>query len=409
MRLDGNWLAIALTAHAQHSGVGPVSCGVPPRADCNGVRDPAFGDQGVWVSPLTNVFRQFVCAGEFAGGLVGVQGRQLVAFGIEPGGSGGEALNDPFAVSGVLQQDLGGASSSPQSADDATHTYLFARAARTTQWWAAASTGKAPPMRHSATAGWRGRRGRRGRHPRRCWPTATAGAELMLATTRQVQGWDCDRIPALTALDSTSGRPAISFGAGGFALHSAVGYLAAGSAPTGRGWVTERRRTDYTAIPNGRPVGAPTASAPSGRRRPLPAHGASLRCPTFNAPRSRSLLALDDGSTLLGGTGNPGWIAKLLPNGTFDAAFGTGGVAVPRAGVAGTVRIVGVRADGRIAIHHIPDANSNPGPRASCCLGPTAPSTPPMPPPRAACGSCRTPSVCPRPRPAGRRLRSACR
>ena len=122
------------------------------RADRNGVRDPAFGDQGVWVSPLTNVFRQFVCAGEFAGGLVGVQGRELVAFGDQAGGSGGEALNDPFATSGVLQRDLGGTLSN-REAPTTPPTPTCTAPPRTARWWAAAQ-----PTRHRR-CGIRRRRG----------------------------------------------------------------------------------------------------------------------------------------------------------------------------------------------------------------------------------------------------------
>ena len=92
---------------------------------------------------------------------------------------------------------------------------------------------------------------------------AVNGGRLLVAGTRQVQGWDCDRIPMLAALDAASGRPAAAFGAGGFALHSSVGYLAAVS-PDGSGWVTERR-ADYTLWPGHR----------SSARRPCCAASAS--------------------------------------------------------------------------------------------------------------------------------------
>jgi hypothetical protein len=167
-----------------------------------------------------------------------------------------------------------------------------------------------------------------------------------------VQSWDCDRIPSLAALDATTGRPVTAFGAGGFALQSAVGWIAT-LAPDGSGWVTERR-ADFTLWPGHRSVPDPTAL------RRLDAAGRYVRTvpvspPGISSLRVESLFALDDGSLLVSGRAAPGWIAKLSPDGAFDPAFGSGGVAVPQPGVTGTVNIVGVRPDGRIAIHYMPD------------------------------------------------------
>jgi len=365
VRVDGGALSPALTAYLQHPAIGASSVGAVLRVSRSGVRDSSFGDNGLWVGPLTNQYRQFVCACEFPGGVVGIQGTDMVAFGIAPGGAGEFAgLDDRFAVSGVLQRSFGGGLSSPVAADDGNHTFLFARrqdsrivgcrfdrqgivdTAFGTAGLATVASDGAPAT-----------------------PSAirVSGGRITLAATRQVESWDCDRVPAVVVLDAATGQPDITFGAGGFALHSAVGMLAA-ICPDGSSYYTERR-ADYTTWPGRRLVGQTMtlrcADAQGRYERAVP-----LSTPGVVGPAVESLYALDDGSLLIGGQGSPGWIAKLSPAGTLDPTFGAGGLAIPRPGVQGAVRVLGVRPDGRIAIEFEPWLISAADPRAVGLLEP---------------------------------------
>ncbi len=357
IRIDGSWLSIAGTAYLDHPSIGPVSLGAVLRVSRGGARDTPFGDDGLWVSPLTVQYRQFVCAGEFPGGIAGIQGTDVIAFGIAPGGDG---LDDPFAVGGVLQRNLGGDLSSPVTTDDGNGTFVFARRGdgriagcrfdrQGTVDAAFGDAGLAVVESDGAPA-----------------TPAAAGVSagrVTLALTRQVQGWDCDRIPAVTVLDATTGQPVAGFGARDFALHSAVGWLAA-IHPDGSSYVTERLADNSTPL---RPVADPMTL------RRVDAQGRyertiALSIPDVATPFVTSLRALDDGSLLIGGFGNPGWIAKLSPTGALDPAFGTNGVAIPRPGVMGYVRVIGVRPDGRIAIDFEPWQTSAADPRAVALL-----------------------------------------
>jgi uncharacterized delta-60 repeat protein len=365
VRLDGGWLSIALTAYLQHPAIGPSSVGAVLRVSRAGIRDSSFGDNGLWVGPLTNQYRHFVCAGEFPGGVVGIQGTDMVAFGIVPGGAGEFAgLDDRFAVSGVLQRTLGGGLSSPVAADDGNHTFLFARRQdgrivgcrfdrQGTVDTAFGAAGLATVASDGAPA----------------TPSALRATDgrIILGLTRQVESWDCDRVPAVVVLDGATGQPDITFGAGGFALHSAVGTQAA-ICPDGSSYYTERR-ADYTIWPGRRVVGETMtlrrADAQGRYERVIP-----LSTPGVVGPSVASLYALDDGSLLIGGHGTPGWIAKLSPGGTSDPTFGTGGLATPRPGVRGTVQVLGVRPDGRIAISFEPWLISAADPWAVALLEP---------------------------------------
>src|SRR4029453_15061745 len=58
-------------------------------------------------------------------------------------------------------------------------------------------------------------------------PAAILTGDFLVATTRSIQGSDCDRVPALVALQRPDGAPDATFGAGGFALHGPGGPPAA--------------------------------------------------------------------------------------------------------------------------------------------------------------------------------------
>ena len=339
IRVDGRWLSIAFTAYLQHPGIGASTVGGLLRVDRSGAPDPLFGDDGVWVSPLTNQIRNFLCASEFPGGIVGIQGTDVLAFGIAPGGAD---LNDPFAESGILQQTLGGGLSSPVTADDGSHTFLFARrqdgrmvGCRFDRQGTLDPTFGAAGISTVASDG----------APATPSALSVTDGRITLAATRQVEGWDCDRLPELVVLDAATGRPDATFGAGGFALHSAVGRLAA-IGPDGSCTYVERG-SEYIGSLRA-DVGTMTlrrANADGNYERAAP-----LATPGVTEPMLWSLQAPDDGSLLVGGLGSPGWIAKLSRSGAPDSAFGTSGLSVPRPGVQGAVRVLGVRVDGRIAI-----------------------------------------------------------
>jgi uncharacterized delta-60 repeat protein len=361
VRVDGGWLSIALTAYLQHPGIGASSVGAVLRVSRSGARDTSFGDDGLWVGPLTNQYRQFVCAGQFPGGVVGIQGTDMVAFGIAPGGAG---LDDPFAASGVLQRTLGGSLSSPVAADDSSHTFLFARrqdgrivGCRFDRQGTLDTAFGAAGLAIVASDG----------APATPSVLRVSSGHITLALTRQVEGWDCDRVPAVVVLDAATGQSDTTFGAGGFALHSAVGTLAA-ICPDGSSYYIERR-ADYAIWPGHRIVAETMtlrrADAQGRYERAIP-----LSTPGVVEPSVASLYALNDGSLLIGGQGSPAWIAKLSPTGTPDTTFGTGGLATPRPGVQGAVRVLGVRPDGRIAITFEPWLISTADPWAVALLEP---------------------------------------
>ena len=378
VRLDGEWLSIALTAYLQHPGVGASSVGALLRVSRSGVRDASFGDNGLWLSPLTNQFRHFVCAGAFGRRtntsiptspvepryLVGVQGTDLIAFGIALGGAGGDGLDDPFAASGVLLRSLGGGLSSPVAANDGNHTFLFARrvdgrivGTRFDQQGIVDTSFGAAGLATLASDG----------APATPSALRVYDGRLTLALTRQVEGWDCDRLPSVAVFDAATGSPDATFGAGGFALHSAVGTLAA-ICPDGSSYYIERR-ADYAPMSGMRSqvetMTLRRADAEGRYERAIP-----LTPPGVVNPSVSSLYALEDGSLLIGGEGRPGWIAKWSPAGSLDPGFGNGGVAIPRPGVWGTVRVLGVRPDGRIAIEFYDLGHTTAYPRTIALLQP---------------------------------------
>ena len=335
VRVEGSWLSIALTAHLNHPGIGASSVGAVLRMAPSGARDPSFGENGLWVSPLTNVFRQFICAGEFPGGVVGIQDTEVIAYGIALGGGN---LDDQFGVDGVFRRSLGGGGlSSPVAAHDGQWTYAFARRPDgrvvgckfNRQGVGDAGFGDGgladvPSDGMSIIA-----------------PTdiKVSAGRVGVALTRSVRGVDCDRVPSMVLLDANSGQPDAAFGAAGFAFHSAVGEPAVVCAD-GSSYYRERPSADQVGM----------------NLRRADAAGRFERVITVRAPRRigsqaiESLWALEDGSLLIGGYGSSGWVAKLTPAGAPDPSFGDGGFAIPQQRVRGSVRILGVRADGKIAI-----------------------------------------------------------
>ena len=157
---------------------------------------------------------------------------------------------------------------------------------------------------------------------------------VVVAATRSIRGSDCDRVPALVTLQRSDGAPDVTFGAGGFALHGSVGAPAAFAA-------------------DGSCLFAGPARVPGVHLRVTTPDGAEGRLiePTLpvGGPEVTSMRWLADGSQLISGTGTAGWIGKLTPGGVLDVSFGTAGVTQPHP-TADSVRIVGARADGRIAI-----------------------------------------------------------
>lgn len=332
LRFDGARFSITLTAHLNHPGAGAVSQGAILRLLADGRRDTSFGDNGLWVSPLTPQLRQFICAGEFDGGIVGVQETEAVAFGVASGGAG---LDDLFGVDGVFRKPLGGrAVSAPVTADDGQMTYLFTQ--RSGDLLAVGCRFN----RQGVIDNLMGAAGL-AVLPSDGMPLTPAAAivsagRLAIATTRQVRGLDCDRIPGVAYLNVVSGRPDANFGAGGFAFHSAVGLQAA-IRPDGSCYYTERlsqagtmnlRRTDAF-----------------GRFQQV----VPITAPNVAAAEIKSLYALEDGSRLIGGVGSPAWLRKLTPAGDPDVNIGVQGVAIPQPAVPGAIDILGARQDGRIA------------------------------------------------------------
>lgn len=341
IRVDGNWLSLALTAYLNLPGTGPVSVGAVLRVSPAGIPDTSYGDNGLWVSPLTNELTQFVCAGESAGGIAGIQGDEVVAFGIAPGGAG---LDVTFGEGGVFRRSLGGVLSSPLATSDGQATCVFARRLG----------GSIVGCRFNAQGSSDANFGEAGLATVASDGVAAIPADIkvnagriFLALTRQVEGVECDRVPAIAVLDFNSGQPDVAFGAGGFAFHSAIGGPAV-ICPDGSALYAERKSALLSAAKNLR-----RADSAGRFERVVPV------VPDTAPDRSIvSLWALADGSVLVGGNGNPAWIEKLTPAGVPDTSFGVNGIAIPRPGMGGSIQVLGTRTDGRIAIQFNPGAGT---------------------------------------------------
>jgi hypothetical protein len=331
-------LSVTFTAYLDLPGRGNATQGAIFRLALDGQPDVSFGLRGLWLTPLTDQFRQFICAGEFDGGIVGTQYTEAIAFGVPRNGTG---LNELFGVDGIFQQTLGGGViGTPVTADDGQMTYLFTQRGTDTATVGCRFNREGVPDKMFGSAGLTVLSSDGiGLSPvaARVW-----AGRVAIAGTRRVQGLDCDRIPSITMLNANDGKPDPNFGAGGFALQVAIGDPAV-ICPDGSGYYTER---------SGRGIGRRSMSL-----RRVDASGRIERTIPLNAPGVRnaeiySLYALDDGSVLIGGRGSPGWLSKLTPSGELDVNFGIDGVALPRPQITDQagIEILGVRPDGRIAI-----------------------------------------------------------
>ncbi|MBZ4423329.1 delta-60 repeat domain-containing protein [Myxococcus sp. RHSTA-1-4] len=349
VRFHAGSASIALTAYLNHPGVGSTSVGVLLRVLADGRRDSGFGDNGLWVSPLTRDSRGFVCAGEAEGGLAGCVGRRAVVFGVDPNGSPfGGGLDPSFGNSGIAEQELGGPLAAPVVASDGSGVYVFAqrvptradaagdlRTAGCRFRWAPGSAG------HGAVdAGW----GAAGTVTLPCdgaqvTPAGVVigGSQLFVGGTRQLHGADFDQLPVVVALETSNGEPSSSYGAGGIALCGSVREPAV-IAPDGTTVFVDR--SARATAPALRFI---TASGTEGPLVTLPPVAASGWLTT--------LTQLADGSLLVAGGGADAWVARLGPTGALDTSFGTGGVATPNPGKGqGAAKVLGVRANGDIAL-----------------------------------------------------------
>ena len=188
--------------------------------------------------------------------------------------------------------------------------------------------------------------------------------------------------PRADRVDSASGRPAIaSAPAASRCTPRSATWPRLG--PDGSGWVMSSGAAPTTRCGRAssrRP--ARRACCADWRRRPLPAHGHDL--PTRRSTRrSRPLLALEDGSTLIGGDRHPRLDRQAAAGRDARRRASARSAAVPARASGAAVRIVGVRAGRRIGSTH-PRRQQQPRPVIRVAWDPTAPSTPPMPPPRSA-------------------------
>ena len=332
-------LSIALTADRTDPVAGGVSQGVMARLRIDSLAlDERFGEAGLWISPIFPAKRAFVCGAETTRGIAGVAGSRAVAFGVLPDGS---ALDQTFGVDGVSEVNLAGPLSHPVVTNDRDEfIYVFARRQpdlRIVGCRIRVASGlfPVPNGSHDPNFGVSGRV-TLGLDGAPATPAAIAATDfsIVVAATRSIRGSDCDRVPVLAALQRSDGAPDASFGAGGFALHGSIGAPAAFAAD-GSCLLAGPARVPGVRI---------RATSPDGGEGRLvePALG-------VNGAAVRSMRWLPDGSQLISGEGATGWIAKLTPAGALDASFGNGGVAQPDPSLTEVV-IVGVRADGRIAV-----------------------------------------------------------
>ena len=346
VRFNGGAASIALTAHLNHPGVGATSVGAILRIRADGTRDVNFGENGIWASPLGVGYRDFICAGETAGGLAGCVGRRAVAFAIDPNGID---LDQSFAGSGVAEHDLGGPLADPVLASDASGMTIFAqrvprqadragdlRTAGCRFQWAPGSPN------HGAVDGSFGVAGTAtvpcDEAPVTPAGIVVSGSQMFVGGTRQIHGADCDRVPVVVALSLPTAQPNVTYGDGGFALLGSVRHPAL-VGPDGSAVFVER--TTATTVP------ALRFTTPTGAQGPL----RSL-APISAGSLVSTLTRLADGSILVAGNGPDAWVVKMGPTGVPDPAFGTAGIALPNpVGGGGDARVLGSRSDGSIALY----------------------------------------------------------
>lgn len=232
LRFDADFSVIAMTAHLNHPGVGGTSVGAVLRLRPDGSRDAAFGNNGLWVSPLSVNHRGFVCAGEFAGIVAGCVGRRAVLFALDRNSPGGDGLDMTFgAGNGFVEHDLGGPLGRPTASADAAALYLFAQRVRIGS--DGSGDGRAVGCRFSISssafgildAGF-GNGGSLtvGSDGAALEPKgiALSGSDLYLGGTRQLPGEDCDRVPVVVAMNVVDGDPISDRGFAGFSLHGSI-------------------------------------------------------------------------------------------------------------------------------------------------------------------------------------------
>jgi uncharacterized delta-60 repeat protein len=300
VRVWGSMLSVALTAERTDPVVGAVSQGILAKVRLGSTiaLDGSFGKGGLWVSPILKS-HEFVCGGETS---------------------------------------LGGPLSSPVATNDRNEfIYVFAQRrsdlktvgcrirVRTGLFWVPNGT-QDPNFGTNGTV-------TLGLDGAAAAPAAIVAGNysVAIAATRELRGTDCDRVPVVVVLQPADGAPDPAFGAGGFAMHGSVG-LPAALAPDG---------SCIFAGPPGIWTTTVHVTGPDGEARRTIELSLGV---TF--PGITSMRWLDDGGQLISGAG---WIAKLSPAGALDPSFGTAGIAEPL-GDTEEVRIVDVRADGRIAV-----------------------------------------------------------
>lgn len=380
VRLQAGAISIAFTAHRNAPGAGGVSQGAILRLLPDGTPAPSFGENGLWVSPLTQQHRAFLCAGEFSRGLVGVEGSNAIAFAVAPGGAGGEALDATFGTDGEARIDLGGPLASPLAAQDpgdvyipeitlsanggpgfpgfgtfdpaaatvfepqtsrviVRPVYLFAR--RTSDGTIVGC--RFEPELGRADDGF-GANGvvTLGFDGQLAQPAgiAVAPPRILVAATRQQLDVDCDRIPTVVALNRSTGARATDFGAGGFALHSSIG-APAHVASDGSAVFTVRHRTLYGDMSIRRVDPQGIAGREVAIR--LPRGGKFARITTMHLG--------SDGSLFVSGMGERWWVAKLTAANTLATDFGTDGqFQGPAQSNPDWAYILGLRADGKLVV-----------------------------------------------------------
>jgi hypothetical protein len=347
LRLSAGRAIIALTAHLNHTlpAIGATSVGALLQLLTDGTPDVTFGDNGLWVSPLVSGQRGFSCAGEADGFVAGCVDRRALVFAVAPNGI---ELDDEFGGGGVAEHDLGGRIASPVAAFDGSHAYLFAQhvpavGSTASDYLTVGCRFRTVPGASNyghVDTGW-GPAGTVTIHSdgASLTPAAMAirNARVFLGGTRQLFGTNCDRIPSVTVLAQSNADPDPNFGAGGFSLHASIRHPAH-VAPDGSATFVER-----SAAATGPALRFVSAHGEIGNRVPL------ALLPPDSA--ITSIRRLSDGSLVIAGGGPEPWVIKTDAAGAPDPSFGTAGRSILKPGAgAGSAAVLGVRADGRIAL-----------------------------------------------------------
>jgi uncharacterized delta-60 repeat protein len=153
---------------------------------------------------------------------------------------------------------------------------------------------------------------------------------------------------------ATSGSLYTSFGNGGiasFKLGSQVAGIASVVQPDGR--IVEVA----SATVNGTNVMAALRLTPSGALDPSFGSGGWKVIPISSSATGTSLALQSNGDIVLGGSGRDDATGeealaavRLLPNGTLDASFGNGGIALVPAGAAAVANGIGIQPSGKIIL-----------------------------------------------------------